>query len=129
MKRNWGHSVKAYSMPPKFFLYIKVESGWYRPYSHKGITINNYVNWPSNFAFARSIYLFYPPIFRKFLCEYGLLNQLPITLSAELLTPYLAEQPVFNYLHGCVRSGVLLRIRIHLQTHDIEYGRLLSMYL
>ncbi len=33
-----------------------------RPYSHKLLTINNYVNCPSNFAFARSIYL---PIFEK----------------------------------------------------------------
>ncbi len=116
-------------MPPKIFLYVKVESGWNRPYSHKGITITNYANCPSTFALAHRIYLFHPPIFRKFLCEFGLLNQLPITLSAELLIPYLAERPVFNYLHGCVRSGVLLRICIHLQTHDIEYGRLLSMYL
>ncbi len=35
----------------------------YRPYSHKLLTINNYVNCPSNFAFARSIYLFHPPNF------------------------------------------------------------------
>ncbi len=35
------------------------------PYSHKLLTINNYVNFPSNFAFARSIYLFHPPIFEK----------------------------------------------------------------
>ncbi len=34
-----------------------------RPYSHKLLTINNYVNCPSNFAYARSIYLFYPPVF------------------------------------------------------------------
>ncbi len=34
-----------------------------RPYSHKLLTINNYVNCPSNFAFARSICLFHPPIF------------------------------------------------------------------
>ncbi len=39
----------------------------YRPYLHKLLTINNYVNCPSNFAFARSIYLFYPPIFEKIL--------------------------------------------------------------
>ncbi len=37
------------------------------PYSHKLLTINNYVNCPSNFAFARSIYLFHPPIFEKIL--------------------------------------------------------------
>ncbi len=35
-----------------------------RPYSHKLLTINNYVNCPSNFAFARSIHL---PIFEKIL--------------------------------------------------------------
>ncbi len=39
----------------------------YRPYSHKLLTINNYVNCPSNFAFARSIYLFHPLIFEKIL--------------------------------------------------------------
>ncbi len=39
----------------------------YRPYSHKLLTINNYANCPSNFAFARSIYLFHPPIFEKIL--------------------------------------------------------------
>ncbi len=38
-----------------------------RPYSHKLLTINNYVNCPSNFAFARSIYLFHPLIFEKIL--------------------------------------------------------------
>ncbi len=38
-----------------------------RPYSHKLLTINNYVNCLSNFAFARSIYLFHPPIFEKIL--------------------------------------------------------------
>ncbi len=32
-----------------------------RPYSHKLLTINNYVNCPSNLSFARSIYLFHPP--------------------------------------------------------------------
>ncbi len=36
----------------------------YRPYL---LTINNYVNCPSNFAFAHSIYLFHPPIFEKIL--------------------------------------------------------------
>ncbi len=40
-----------------------------RPYSHRLLTVNNYVNCPSNFAFARSIYLFHPPILRKSLCE------------------------------------------------------------
>ncbi len=39
----------------------------YRPYSHKLLTINNYVNCPLNFAFARSIYLFHPPIFENIL--------------------------------------------------------------
>ncbi len=39
----------------------------YRPYSHKLLTINNYVNCPSNFAYARLIYLFHPPIFEKIL--------------------------------------------------------------
>ncbi len=39
----------------------------YRPYSHKLLTINNYVSCLSNFAFARSIYLFHPPIFEKIL--------------------------------------------------------------
>ncbi len=37
------------------------------PYLHKLLTINNYVNCPSNFAFARSIYLFHPPILEKIL--------------------------------------------------------------
>ncbi len=39
----------------------------YRPCLHKLLTINNYVNCPSNFAFARSIYVFHPPIFEKIL--------------------------------------------------------------
>ncbi len=43
-----------------------------RPYSHKLLTINNYVNCLSNFAFARSIYLFHRQFLRKSLCEYGL---------------------------------------------------------
>ncbi len=44
-----------------------------RPYSHKGITINNYVNCRSNFIFGRSICLFHMPIFEeKSLCEYDL---------------------------------------------------------
>ncbi len=38
-----------------------------RPYSHKLPTIIKYVNCPSNFAFARSIYLFHPLIFEKIL--------------------------------------------------------------
>ncbi len=38
-----------------------------RLYSHKLLTINNYVNCPSNFVFARSIYLFHLPIFEKIL--------------------------------------------------------------
>ncbi len=38
-----------------------------RPYLHKLLTINNYLNCPSNFAFARSIYLFHLPIFLKIL--------------------------------------------------------------
>ncbi len=33
------------------------------PYSHKGITINSYVNCLSNIAFASSIWLFHLPIF------------------------------------------------------------------
>ncbi len=37
------------------------------PYSHKLLTVNNYVNCPSNFAFAHLIYMFYPPIFEKIL--------------------------------------------------------------
>ncbi len=40
-----------------------------RPYSHKLLTINNYVNCPSNFAFARSIYLFHSPIFEIILIQ------------------------------------------------------------
>ncbi len=38
-----------------------------RRYSHKLQTINNYVHCPSNFVFARSIYLFHLPIFEKIL--------------------------------------------------------------
>ncbi len=38
-----------------------------RPYLHKGITINNYVNCPLNFTFAHSICLFHPLIFEKIL--------------------------------------------------------------
>ncbi len=34
-------------------------------YSHKGITINSYVNCISNFVFASSISLFHPPIFEN----------------------------------------------------------------
>ncbi len=44
-----------------------------RPYSHKLLTINNYVNCPPNFAFARSIYLFHPPIFEKILMRIRIL--------------------------------------------------------
>ncbi len=40
-----------------------------RPLSHKLLTINNYVNCPSNFAFSRSICLFHPPIFEKILMQ------------------------------------------------------------
>ncbi len=52
----------------------------YRPYSHKLPAINNYVNCPSNFAFARSIYLFHPPIFEKSLCKYGLFEHCPLVI-------------------------------------------------
>ncbi len=38
-----------------------------RPYSHKGITANNYVNCPSIIVFACLICLFHPPIFEKIL--------------------------------------------------------------
>ncbi len=38
-----------------------------RPYSHKLLTINNYVNCPSNFAFAHSMYLFHLPNFEEIL--------------------------------------------------------------
>ncbi len=51
---------------------------WYcssRPYSHKLLTNDNYVNCPSNFEFAGSICLFHRPSLRKSLCEYGLLTQ------------------------------------------------------
>ncbi len=40
-------------------------------YSHKLLTINNYINCPLNFAFARSSYLFHPPIFEKILTVYS----------------------------------------------------------
>ncbi len=46
----------------------------YRPYSHKLLTINNYVNCPSNFVFARSIYLFHTPIFEKILMRIRSIN-------------------------------------------------------
>ncbi len=45
-----------------------------RPYSHKLLTINNYVNCPSSFALARLNYLFHLPILRKSLCKYGSLQ-------------------------------------------------------
>ncbi len=38
-----------------------------RPLQHKLLTINNYVNCPSNFSFACSIRLFHPPVFEKIL--------------------------------------------------------------
>ncbi len=50
-----------------------------RPYSHKLITINNYVNCPSNFAFARS---FHPPIFEKILMRIRSIANTSITASA-----------------------------------------------
>ncbi len=43
----------------------RASQGRNRLYSHKLLTINNYVNCPLNFAFARSIYLFHPPIFEE----------------------------------------------------------------
>ncbi len=46
---------------------VMLHACMYRPYSRKLLTINNYVNCPSNFAFACSIYLFHPPIFEKIL--------------------------------------------------------------
>ncbi len=66
-----------------------------RPYSHKLLTINNYVNCPSNFAFGRSIYLFHPPIFEEILMRIRsivfvwslLLNFLPSFLPTGSIWP------------------------------------------
>ncbi len=51
--------------PASLYVTVGSELQSYRPYSHKLLTINNYVNCPSNFAFAHLIYLFHPPIFEK----------------------------------------------------------------
>ncbi len=52
-----------------------------RPYSHKLITINNYVNCPSNFAFARS---FHPPIFEKILMRIRVRSTANISITASV---------------------------------------------
>ncbi len=55
------------------------DSSCNRPYSHKLLTINNYVNCPSNFAFARPY--FTCQILRKSLCEYGLYHTVAINIE------------------------------------------------
>ncbi len=52
---------------PNMVVGVIIDHNRYRPYSHKEITINNYVNCPSIFAFARLICRFHLPIVMKIL--------------------------------------------------------------
>ncbi len=54
-----------------------------RPYSYKLLTVNNYVNCPSNFAFACSIYLFHLLIFEKILMRIRSIKSQPIALAMQ----------------------------------------------
>ncbi len=91
----------------------------HRPYSHKLLTINNYVNCPSNFAFACSIYLFHPPIFEKIFVRIRSINTL-ITISVSGVLPvFKVEKPVamvIGYIPSvakCVQQCIITLVLLH----------------
>ncbi len=83
------------------FLHGEMTVLLYRPYLHKGITINNCLNCLSNFAFAHSICLFHPPVnfVRKSLFKYGL-----VTLSALFQTSTQGKVRTFSALSTVLRT-------------------------
>ncbi len=88
-----------------------------RPYSHKLLTINNYVNCPSNFAFARSIWLFHPPIFEKILMRIR-------SIDIYILLPAIAP---FHSLRGMPSSQDICKKPNH-GTDDSESCRATEPY-
>ncbi len=70
-----------------------------RLYSHKLLTINNYIHCPPDFAYACSICLFHPPIFKKILMRIR-----SIVLPLSMLYMALKGPATVYPLHGSQRS-------------------------
>ncbi len=80
-----------------------------RPYLHNLLTISNYVNCPSNFAVARLIYLFHPPIFEKILIRIRSIITARLLVRENFSSTYLSL-PEFGSLVESVLENTLLNI-------------------
>ncbi len=95
----------------------------HRPYSHKLLTINNYVIWPSNFAFARSICLLHPPIFEKILMRIWSVTHSCSTMEALRLllthwrSTHTTTQPVHEIRTYPEGSGTVPLLRLLYPVH------------
>ncbi len=91
---------------------------WYRRYSHKLLTVNNHIKCPSNFAFARLIYLFHPPIFEKILMQIR-----SILFHSEFgeIDSDMVKTAVKTFVHSCAGYSVATYVLVSMHTHVLRH--------